>query len=389
MSLAHVALDARNGSMARSFIESGCSPDSRDLCGRTVLWRAVENHDNELIETCLEYSADLTLKMPGVETTLLTLSLETNQPEVTARLLEKDAGGNHELTTRHGAATLWRSVELALPLAARACMRHGVDATKVDANTGHTLLHVALLAGVPELLCDLIRHGACATMPDSLGRTPLILAAATGDLVTADFLLNAGAKPKGGPFGEDVAYAIEAKAFTVAERLIQSCPPSLPSKKAQGKTCRRSRMSQQSRENLPTTGGRFLPNQCFQEALDAKSVLQLAADAEAFGVVKAGLSSMLHAIGLRAADVRTLAESLCQWISSDRSGAGQRAVNAEEALACIVVDREPAASAKKALSLGVPDEIVEMAREMLSHSGEASPRFGDLVSRTPTPPAAA
>lgn len=225
LGLAHVALDFGNTHLAVVFLEAGASPDVRDRTGRTVLWRAIEAKQAEVVEACMHANVDLSLGLGAKnDGSVAHLALETNQEALVVRCLESPSGVGQDRVDSHGRTVLFRAIELGHVTAARICLALGADAQVVDKISGRGTLHAALAARQAAVMPDLLRARASVDATDRRGQSPLMLAAVNGDDQGVDILLEAGARPSGAAGGAEALAAIGSALFDGATRITQASP---------------------------------------------------------------------------------------------------------------------------------------------------------------------
>lgn len=402
--LAHTALDCGNPQLAAEVVQAGASPDARDRRGRTVLWRAVEQKQVDIVEVCLARNADLSLGLGSSnDGSLAHLALETGQPDLAVQLLRGGLAGRgsppDKLDT-HGRTVLLRALELRQAEVARVCLALHADAAVTDSLSGQGVLHLALERQQAQLVGDLLASGAAPTLADRRGNTPLLLAASSGEVTALQELMEAGATP-GVAGGREALLAAEGGHFRAAAMLVRAAGP-----------CDRAEVRRMRRGTGPTMRERLLriaagnagadDNGIKQSSFLALAVQAMAhADVEATAAEVAAaeaakeaaaayLGAMLEGSGLEQPYAERLAERLARWAADCTSAVEQQARGAALELLPATIIAEGARAAAGDLSAGgvhadICEELSRASLQAAIRGNRSTPRnswLGKLGSRS-------
>ena len=194
-----ITIASRQGltAIARLLLKSGANPSSRENTPskQIPLHQAIRNGHVETAALLLDYGANLDTRDELGRTALFEALLDDDdEPNIKAAavLLSEgvdiscpDFNGNtvlHEAATRKGSALQLASrlIDRGIPIA---------DANK----EGLTPLHLAAQYERLEIAYLLLAHGAAIDRPDAIGQTPLMYAVSTGNTALCQILLDPGA----------------------------------------------------------------------------------------------------------------------------------------------------------------------------------------------------
>ena len=160
---------------------------------------AIRDADAQAVRKLIENGADVNARDAEGNTPLILASFYAS-PKCVALLLEKGADANAAnkagVTALIRAATNYEKTRLLVDAGAKVRVR--------TADLGNTpLILAARRAGNSRTVKLLLEHGADATERNNAGISPIISGAASGDLETVRFLLDAGAKADDFPKSND------------------------------------------------------------------------------------------------------------------------------------------------------------------------------------------
>jgi ankyrin repeat protein/mono/diheme cytochrome c family protein len=167
---------------------------------------AIRNADAQVVRMLIDNGADVNARDAQGNTPLILASFYAS-PKCVALLLEKGADANAAnkagVTALIRAATNYEKTRLLVDAGAKVGMR--------SADLGNTpLILAARRAGNSRTVMLLLERGASATEPNNAGVSPIMSGAASGDLETVQFLLDAGAKVGDYPKANDLRTAAMA-----------------------------------------------------------------------------------------------------------------------------------------------------------------------------------
>eukprot|EP00929_Paragymnodinium_shiwhaense_P106495 TRINITY_DN7194_c0_g1_i11.p1 TRINITY_DN7194_c0_g1~~TRINITY_DN7194_c0_g1_i11.p1 ORF type:complete len:2399 (-),score=590.64 TRINITY_DN7194_c0_g1_i11:320-7516(-) len=373
LSLAHVALDLFGGPVVSDLVRAGSEPDNRDHRGRTVLWRAVELQDMDLIEVCLENEADMTLGLKETnDSSLVHLALETGQPQVATKLLKRDRLVAQQLLAkldRNRKPPLWRAMEGKFTDVVRCALDQGAEVRFVCEASGQGYIHLAMQQGQRDLIRELLRRGASATLVDHSGITPLMQAMKNEDLWLVDVFVEASAGPSD-PYGEEVRLALQGGQFVLAERFVKMCKAALPpiSSAAGAGGSSAAPSSRQAARKGKNLARRM--SQCVADTseksmeLDTEnSVLVMAAKKGATTLFRTLLECMLKAAGVSEGDCPMLSKPLTKWAFAVQSALIRRSA-ALETMPHLLKDEGPRVLAMTFADMGLEQSVVKFVDGM-------------------------
>lgn len=194
--------DARNGwtpliaaadngmdGVAQVLLEQGANVNARDVWGGTPLTAAAENGHVQIVKLLLDRGADPNVQVDGGGTALSQAA--TGKKEIIALLLAH--GANANLVDKYGTTPLMQAVQAGDQAAVRLLVKEPGRVQTTGA--GHSAgLFRAVLNQDAGTCRKLLAAGADPNVADSGGFTPVMGAAAFGDLPILSALLNAGAR---------------------------------------------------------------------------------------------------------------------------------------------------------------------------------------------------
>lgn len=245
------AADSANLATVRLLLERGADVNAQDSYGRTSLIAVVDSRSSspdaqevalrlDIAHTLLDNGADLNVRMRSMETwqpTALLMAIDNRLSPLALLFIERGADvnvstGSHGGDLRQLSALMWAAreglaevvvallakgaavdqrnengndalMEAALtddanpsPAVAEALLAGGADANAVNLNQRSALMFIARQRGAVdmEFVRLLVEHGAKVDTADKEGRTPLMFAAAAGQIEIARELLRRGAR---------------------------------------------------------------------------------------------------------------------------------------------------------------------------------------------------
>jgi ankyrin repeat protein len=179
---------ARLPEVARLLIEAGAPVDCRNRYGTTALF--LNAHAGvELADLLLSRGADVEAANDDGVTPLIWAAWR-DRPEVVRRLLE--AGADPNRRCRKGRTALHRTNK---PETIRLLIRAGADVNARD-REGATVLRLYAWQLPPDMVAELLDHGADPNAADAVDRlTPLMEAARGGDPEVVRVLMERGGNP--------------------------------------------------------------------------------------------------------------------------------------------------------------------------------------------------
>lgn len=181
----------RRSSLVRLLLEGGGALDPGRTYGERMnaLDLAVEVGNAELVRVVVDAGADVNETLyPAAPLTMAALNGYT---EIVETLVSARADVN--VSDPMGGTPLRWAVERGHLAVARILLAHGAEPRYVESSLGRSLLHLAVLAGRPEVVDQLLERGASPNATDNHGRTPLDYASRYGHETVAEQLADVGA----------------------------------------------------------------------------------------------------------------------------------------------------------------------------------------------------
>lgn len=182
------AVCKRKPQILKHLLQCGALPNIVDNVGQAPIWYAAHMGFADCMEILLQYGADVNA---GDPTALMAAATE-GHVDIVAELLKRGANtevANENLNTSLHMAIVKRHVKTARVLIA--------GGANVHARTIHgmTPLLLAINFDVNDIILDLLQAGARVNEQDNELRTPVMTAAARGNVISVQLLLDAGADP--------------------------------------------------------------------------------------------------------------------------------------------------------------------------------------------------
>ncbi len=191
MQLVQACRDGNIGD-AKRFLENGAKVNGDQDLSNRPLFVAVRNHHTALALVLLDRGVD-----PGLcdsyGTNALMFACWKGEYAVAARCLAD--GVDPDIPNKTGEAPLLFAASFCHPDIVQLLLEHGADPRTMDAE-GLTTLHWAAFRGCSDALAMLLNAAPdLLNQTDQLGRTPLIMAAISGETEAVRRLLEIGADP--------------------------------------------------------------------------------------------------------------------------------------------------------------------------------------------------
>jgi L-ascorbate metabolism protein UlaG (beta-lactamase superfamily) len=157
---------------------------------------ALRNGLNELVAPILDSGQDVNERFEGNMSILLMATITGNKELIQ---LLVDRGADVNAAAQEGDMTItpmYAAIFLGHTDIAGLFLSRGTDKDFRDKPTGRTLLHIATLKGVREMVSLLVNSGYDVNATDIAGKTPLHYAAKHGHRKIAEFLIQNGARAK-------------------------------------------------------------------------------------------------------------------------------------------------------------------------------------------------
>jgi ankyrin repeat protein len=181
---------------AKFLISKGADVRIKDAQEMAPLILALRQGLSELVEPILDSGQDVNERFAGNITPLLMAIIAGNK-EV-ARLMV-DRGADVNAAAQEGdmiITPMYAAIFLGHTDIADLFLSKGVDKDFRDKPTGRTLLHIATLKGVRDIVSLLVNGGYDVNATDNAGKTPLHYAARHGHKKIAELLIQNGARAK-------------------------------------------------------------------------------------------------------------------------------------------------------------------------------------------------
>ena len=187
----HYAVYRQDGEMVLALLRGGAAVDAVDEMGDSPLHAAAGQRDLTVVEILVASGADASIRSNTGETPLH-VAATYGSHEVVSTLL--DRGVEIDVVRSDGysalmCAAIWRKP----PAIGEALIAAGADVNLRSTSSGRAALHHAAGNGSDALVRALLQSGADKDIRTNNGTTPVMTAAARGQLIVFDTLLGAGA----------------------------------------------------------------------------------------------------------------------------------------------------------------------------------------------------
>lgn len=190
------ALASRKTDTARFLLSKGVDVKIKNTQNQPAIFFAIRNGLNELVAPILDSGQDVNERFAGNMSILLMATITGNK-EVIQLLIDRGADVNAAAQEGGMIITpMYAAIFLGHTDIADLFLSRGVDKDFRDKPTGRTLLHIATLKGVRDMVSLLANGGYDINATDNAGKTPLHYAAQYGHKKIAEFLLQNGARAK-------------------------------------------------------------------------------------------------------------------------------------------------------------------------------------------------
>ncbi|XP_046389103.1 serine/threonine-protein phosphatase 6 regulatory ankyrin repeat subunit B-like [Ischnura elegans] len=196
----HLAVEHRNGAVAKILLECGANVDALDNAGNTMLFLAIENGDFKIVEVILKHYPDVNNES-NRRSFIFTLRKTKVQPN--ARIFKSLLlyGFNVTPDDVSNIELLFIAAEKGYASILESMLQYGADANKLlkykstrcKQNYTSTTLHVAVIEQQEEIVQLLIKYGVNVNAHDSRGEPPITYAVENSNLKIVHALLSIGA----------------------------------------------------------------------------------------------------------------------------------------------------------------------------------------------------
>jgi len=172
------AVDRNHVDLVGFLLESEADPSIANNEGITPLHKAARDGNHKMVETLLSINTEEEEWTPVNARTALGYTaayFAAFNGNVDVLKLLFEYGADFDLCSKANVVPLHRAVNKKHDLVVRFLLQCNINVNKKDDN-GRTALHTAAFTNQPEIVEELLKHGATC-MPDTAGRTPLDLAA--------------------------------------------------------------------------------------------------------------------------------------------------------------------------------------------------------------------
>jgi len=190
------ALTLKKTNTAKFLLSKGADVKIKNAQNQPAVILALMNGLNELIAPILDNGQDVNERFEG-NLTILLMATITGNKEVIKLLV--DRGADINAAAQEGDMTitpLYAAIFLGHTDMADLFLSRGVDKEFREKPTGRTLLHIATLTGVRDMVALLVNAGYDVNASDNGGKTPLHYAAQHGHKKITELLLQNGARAK-------------------------------------------------------------------------------------------------------------------------------------------------------------------------------------------------
>ncbi|MDH5386401.1 MAG: ankyrin repeat domain-containing protein [Candidatus Aminicenantes bacterium] len=190
------ALAFKKTETAKFLLSKGADVRIKNAQDEPPVFLALMHGLSELVEPILDNGQDVNERFRGNFTALLMATLTGNK-EVVKLLLDRGADVN--AAAQEGGMTvtpMYAAIFLGHTDVVDLFLSRGVDKEFREKPTGRTLLHIAVLKGVRDIVSLLVNDGYDVNPTDNAGKTPLHYAAQYGHKKITELLLHNGARAK-------------------------------------------------------------------------------------------------------------------------------------------------------------------------------------------------
>lgn len=196
----HLAAASGHPGIVSALLQNGAPANARAASGVTPLMEAARNGRTEAVRLLLAHGAQADVREPARQQTALMWAVSRQHPDIVRLLLENGADVDARTETRTVTVMLDRG------LRGRTFKTSVEDAQQVQVG-GSTALLLAAQVGSVESARLLVAAGARVDEPGADGRTPLVMAAFSGQTGVARYLLGTGADPNAAGAGHTALHA--------------------------------------------------------------------------------------------------------------------------------------------------------------------------------------
>jgi len=190
------ALALKKTDTARFLLSKGADVKIKNAQNQPAVILALMNGLNELVVPILDSGQDVNERFAGNMSILLMATITGNK-EVIQLLVDRGADVNAAAQEGGMIITpMYAAIFLGHTDIADLFLSRGVDKDFRDKPTGRTLLHIATLKGVRDMVSLLVNGGYDINATDNAGKTPLHYAAQYGHKKIAELLIQNGARAK-------------------------------------------------------------------------------------------------------------------------------------------------------------------------------------------------
>ena len=190
------AIALKKTDTARFLLSKGADVKIKNTQNQPAIFFALRNGLNELVAPILDSGQDVNERFEGNMSILLMATIIGNKELIQ---LLVDRGADVNAAAQEGGMTItpmYAAIFLGHTDIADFFLSRGVDKGFRDKPTGRTLLHIATLKGVRDMVSLLVNGGYDVNATDNAGRTPLHYAAQHGHKKIAELLIQNGARAK-------------------------------------------------------------------------------------------------------------------------------------------------------------------------------------------------